>query len=141
LRHNPPADAQYLNQGSSNDSELAKLLGRGSSVTETGTSQRVMEQTDNVKKVNKFAKKLGPIVTITTVADDAMNTDFEDPEQVGDFVENTVQSALESTPVIGPGLGVLADDAKEEDGVTNVENMAKSYQKSYNDRNQLLQRF
>ncbi len=91
------------------------------------------------KNINNVAKKIGPVIDAVSVVKDAVETDLDNPQEVGDFVENTLETAVGLTPLIGPGLGVVMDDAKKEDGVTNVENLSNAYQKSFNDRNKLLE--
>jgi RHS repeat-associated protein len=108
-------------------SEVLKWIGRANSVAETATD-------------SKATKILGPIITVASISKDAVETDFTDPEQVGNFVENSIQNGVESTPVIGPALGVIMDDAKKDDGVLNTDNLVKSYRQSHNQNMQMYQR-
>lgn len=106
--------------------------GRTSSVVETATDEKVnSNQTKKVKVLNKASKIVGPVVLGASITQDALTTDFDDTEQVGNFVEKTAQNTLEATPLIGPGLGIIADEAKKEDGVTNTKNLSKNFSTMY----------
>ena len=108
-------------------SEVLKWIGRANSVSETATG-------------SKATKILGPIITVRSISKDAVETNFTDPEQVANFMENPVQNGVESTPVLGPALGVNMDNSKKENGILNTDNLVKSYQQSHNQNMQMYQR-
>jgi len=110
----------------SNARVVGTILGRANSLFETATNS----------KVSKIA---GPIITATTIATDAVTTDFSNNKEVSEFVENTVQNSVENIPVIGPGLGFIMDNAKSEDGILNTQNLKKSYEQSNNQHKKMYQ--
>ena len=105
--------------------------GKVTNSTETLTDSRVVKGLD---QVNKVVKVVDPIITVTTIAIDANGTDFSNPDSAGDFVENTVETVIGSTPVIGTAAGVIMEDSKQDDGLTNLSNgrMSGAYKSSYN---------
>jgi RHS repeat-associated protein len=113
---------QNTNKGS-----ILKWTGRLNSVVETATD-------------SKAAKVLGPVITTTSIANEMLNTDFSNQEDVSNFVEGAVQDLVESTPVVGPGLGIIMDNAKKEDGAMNTQNLTKSFEQSHNQNKKLYQR-
>mgnify|MGYP001627379250 CR=1 FL=1 len=113
---------QNTNKGS-----ILKWAGRLNSVVETATD-------------SKAAKVLGPVITTASIANEMLNTDFSNQEDVSNFVEGAVQDLVESTPVVGTGLGIIMDNAKKEDGVMNTQNLTKSFEQSHNQNKKLYQR-
>ena len=138
IRHDTPAGVIFNNGGPTKSQvgqlieSFSKPVGRGSSVVETATDKKVSKQTGLVKGVNKLAKKTNSIITILSISNDFMSTDFHNSEETGEFIEKTVQNTMEAIPVIGPALGTIADDSKKEDGVTNIDNMSKNYSTNLN---------
>ena len=112
-----------------------KTTNTSSSLIETATDKKVINQSKTLKTLNKVAKKGASATAIISVIKDASETDFDNPSDVGDFVENTVQTTVGATPLVGPGLDVIMEDSKKEDGVTNVDNMARNFSTVY-DRQQ-----
>jgi hypothetical protein len=108
---------------------------RVSNTAEAITDKKVTETAGKVaKKVNIVAKSLGPVIPVISTSLDAVETDFSNSSEKGDFIENTVQTAVESIPIIGTPIGITIDEAKEDDGLSNTENerLVEDYKASNN---------
>ena len=68
--------------------------------------------------INKITKKAGPLMTATSIVDDISNPNLSSEEKV----KNTVQNVLSDTPVIGPGINMILDNSRQEDGIFNLDN-------------------
>jgi RHS repeat-associated protein len=118
--------SQRNNENASKGSIL-KWAGRLNSVIETASD-------------SKASKIAGPLITTTSIANELITTDFSNQEDISNFVESTVQDLVESTPILGPGFGLIMDNAKKEDGIMNTQNLTKSYEQSHNQNKKLYQR-
>jgi hypothetical protein len=119
-----------VSQGSkqnTNNGSILKWAGRLNSVVETATN-------------SKASKILGPVITTSSIANEMVNNDFSNQEDVSNFVEGAVQDLVESAPVVGPGLGLIMDNAKKEDGAMNTQNLTKSFEQSHYQNKKLYQR-
>ena len=76
--------------------EALSPLGRASNISETITDSGIkeIENSKVVKKLNKYSKGTGPMISVSSIAIDAMETDFEKPDEKADFIENTVQTVV-----------------------------------------------
>ena len=115
------------NSENTSNGSILKWVGRVNSVVETATD-------------SKAAKVLGPVITTTSIANEMLNTDFSNQEDVSNFVESSVQDLVESAPVVGPGLGLIMDNAKKEDGAMNTQNLTKSFEQSHDQNKKLYHR-
>jgi len=112
-------------------------------LTETITDESVIGGNNPaVEKLNSATKVIGPAVLVGSVLLDGLDTDFSDSAETADFIENTVQSTLESIPVIGASLGVIMEDGKKDDGLTNTnsQRISNDYKGSHNARQQYIQK-
>jgi hypothetical protein len=97
---------------------------------------------------NKTIRKIGDAVDIVDKAKDAGEmiieygeTDFNDPEQTGDFIEKSVQKGVEQAPIVGDAAEIIMDDSKKSDGLTNLKSkrLSNDYKGSFNQRDAWLQ--
>jgi RHS repeat-associated protein len=112
-------------------------------LTETITDKNILGGNNPaVEKLNSATKVVGPAVLVGSVLLDGMDTDFSDSAETADFIENTVQSAIESVPVIGAPLGVIMEDGKKDDGLTNTstKRITNDLKGSYNVRQQYIEK-
>ena len=111
-------------------------VGRTAGIVETMTTG-VESATD----LNLGSKVLGPATYVWSASIDAINTDFSNSKETGVFIENTVQSTIELIPIIGPAAGVMMDNAKQKDGLTNLSNgrMSGAFKSSNNQIQTYLQ--
>jgi hypothetical protein len=117
-------------------------IGRVNNATETLTDKKVVGKViEGVEKINQVTKVAGPVISITSIALDAAETDFSNPEETANFAENTVQTMVESVPVVGAAAGVIMDDSKKDDGLTNLNNgrITNDYKSSNNQMQNYLQ--
>lgn len=112
-------------------------------MTETFSDKSVIGVNNSaVEKLNTATKAVGPVLLVGSVLLDGLDTDFSDTAETADFIEDTVQSTLASVPVIGAPLGVIMDDGKKDDGLTNTSSkrMSNDHKGSYNARQQYIQK-
>lgn len=68
--------------------------------------------------INKVANKAGYLMTGISIADDLSNPNLTAEEKV----QNTIQNLIASTPLVGPLLNQVMDNARTEDGILNLDN-------------------
>lgn len=132
-----PEDNMELNDKTQN---VLQTAGRVANTIETITEEATSLPNSPLKTVmNNTAKKTGTIATSVSILLDAVTTDFNNPNERSNFVENTVQKTIETLPIVGAPLGVIMDDTKKEDGVTNPKNLVKAYRSVYDQRQKYLE--
>ncbi|APD07043.1 hypothetical protein UJ101_01527 [Flavobacteriaceae bacterium UJ101] len=107
----------------------AGTLGLGATIFDSGS--------DLLKKASLFGKYSNPIAIGTGIS--STIGDYYSYSTESEFVSNTLQTGVETTvglsnPTLAIGLHINFEDAKRNDGLTNVHNgrLAKSYLSTYN---------
>jgi len=103
-----------------------------------GLASDVMSGSNNpkVESAGKMVDAASKLKSGAEIVVDAVNTDFSSTEQTSEFVENTVETVLGEAPLVGDALKVMMNDAKQPDGLTNLDNgrMSGAYKTSYGHR-------
>jgi hypothetical protein len=113
-----------LDKATSN--EVTSVVGNSADIVETGAL--ILENPG----IKESAGIIGNVADVVSVAKDAIKTDFKNTKDIADFTENTVQTAAEvAAGPLGAAVNTVLEDSKSENGVTNTENLTRSYQISY----------
>ena len=73
--------------------------------------------------IKKSGGTIGAIIDVTSTAYDAVTTDFTNSAETADFLENTVQTAVEAVAgPLGAPVNLILENGKNESGLTNLDN-------------------
>lgn len=126
---NTVTDSDNIANVSDATGESADIVESTALVIEENASGLIKQ---TAKGIKKNAGIIGDIATGIELTNEAVNTDFSDPEQTGDFVETVAQEAVETASgPLAPAVKILLEDAKSPTGVTNTENMARTFSRPY----------
>ena len=96
--------------------KVSDNLGKSSSLVEA--TGMILENTT----VTKTGATAGAVVAIVKTVNDAATTDFSNSEETADFVENTIQTAVETTTgPLGAAVDVILEIGKDKNGLTNLD--------------------
>jgi len=108
-----------LNQSSEDKfvNKVADQLGNAADIVE-GAGMIL----DN-SSIKEAGGTIGAIIDVTSTTYDAVTTDFTNSAETADFVENTVQTAVEAVAgPLGAPVNLILENGKDERGLTNLDN-------------------
>jgi hypothetical protein len=73
--------------------------------------------------MKEAAGNIGTTLDVIEVFNSAATTDFSNSEETGNFVEGTVQTAVEAVAgPLGVAVNTILENSKDENGLTNLDN-------------------
>lgn len=140
FRYTPPPGTVPQESYPKGGAGVLNVVGTLSDMVEAPTDPKnTGSNSGSLKNLNKTSKIVGPVADIADVAWDASTTDFSDPKQTGDFVENTAATVVAAGfGPAAPAAAFIMSDTQKPSGTTNPLNLRNSYSVTFRQQNSMI---